>query len=48
MIDRVSREIGVSEDELYKWPARRFWYKHIYLAWESFNKAEDAKRINQK
>lgn len=39
----------VSEDDLlYKWSARRFWFKHIYLAYESKNRWEDHKRMMKK
>jgi len=39
----------VSEDVLYTdWSARRFWFKHIYLAWESHYQAEYHKLLMAK
>lgn len=45
VIDRVARTINIPEDQLYKWSARRFWFKQLYLAWETHYQNEYNKLI---
>ena len=48
-IDQVSRKINISEEALYKdWTAQEFWFKHLYLAWESYYQGKYRKVLMNK
>jgi hypothetical protein len=48
-IDQVARKIHVTEEVLYRdWSAREFWFKHLYLAWESYHQSEYNRILTKK
>lgn len=44
-ISQASIDLSIPEEQLYKWPARVFWYKHIWLSWRSFHQSEYQKLL---
>lgn len=40
--------LNIPEDDLYKWSARRFWVKQIYLAWRAHTNNKHTKLIMKK